>query len=100
MKEEAVEIKVDQIISKYYVNCLEAKCIYRSDCANHCTAGDFRNEDGIRPRLSLRNGKVYCATKNLPYNEDIFSQTIPIEPHDRSAVLGNELIEETNTFDI
>lgn len=98
---EAVEIKVEEpIYPKYAVQCLEEFCSYRWECANHASAGDFRTEDGMKPRLSLRNNKIFCATKRIAYNEQIVHQTIPIEEHGYGCVIGSDLVEESNTYDI
>jgi len=48
------------------VICNEEDCWWRRECANHATAGDFRSEDGTRPKLHLRKGKVFCETFNCP----------------------------------
>jgi hypothetical protein len=39
--------------------CLEETCLYRKNCANHVSAGDFRSEDGFTPELNLKQGNVY-----------------------------------------
>ena len=44
------------------VICLEKDCPWKRVCANHDTAGDFRSEDGVTPKLSLRNSVLHCET--------------------------------------
>ena len=34
-----------------FPECQSKKCPLRKECANHCTAGDFRMEDGGTPEL-------------------------------------------------
>ena len=97
---KAVEIKASPLGTYAAVDCLEESCIYHKECANHASAGDFRMEDGLKPRLSLRQGKVFCATKNLPYKEDIMYGFTPAEEHGYGCVLEEELVEEVNTFEI
>jgi len=43
------------------ITCAE-KCIFSSECSNHASAGEFR-EDGFTPELSLVKGKIFCKTK-------------------------------------
>jgi len=35
-----------------FPECQSKKCTLRKECANHCTAGDFRMEDGGTPDLT------------------------------------------------
>lgn len=77
-------------------------CIYCYSCANHDTAGDFRSESGISPRLILlENGRVDCNTKHLPSNEDVRYETIPLEEHNQGMVIlnGNCEFEVYSIFD-
>ncbi len=60
------------------VICLE-ECQYEKTCANHTSAGDFRTEGGVTPKLSLSGGKIYCSTKNCPRKSDIYWQKVPVE---------------------
>lgn len=43
--------------------CLSETCPFRSECANHTTAGDFREEGGFTPELFEEAGKVFCHTR-------------------------------------
>lgn len=90
------------------VICLEKNCRWERVCANHCTAGDFRSEDGSRPLLSLRNGEVHCQTINSPghgyeYHDEPINVASPTMHHHEwnwSMFLWNDLTEETNDFQI
>jgi hypothetical protein len=47
------------------IDCLDEKCRYRKECANHRTAGDFRCEGGFTPDLFEENNVFFCRTKTL-----------------------------------
>lgn len=55
-----------------YGCCLSSGCLYRKECAQHSSAGDFRSEDGFRPDFS----ETECRTSDV---EPIYSeyQTLP-----------------------
>lgn len=95
---EAVKIKVDR--GYKMVICLE-NCKFDRKCANHDTAGDFRMEDGFTPKLSLRDGEVYCGTKNADTNPD---WEPCIYPSGNILGLGflrwTDLVEEVNDYNI
>jgi hypothetical protein len=81
------------------VICLEKNCPWNKVCANNYTAGDFRSEDGVTPRISLRNGEVYCETihskgDGFEYHE------CPIDHHSCGLLCWDDLIEEINNFQI
>lgn len=42
--------------------CEEKDCLFDKECANHNSAGDFRSEDGMSPKLSIKGDFVYCHT--------------------------------------
>ena len=44
------------------IDCLEDKCPFKRECANHYTAGEFRGEDGFTPELTLVNKIITCDT--------------------------------------
>ena len=105
---EAVPIKLDS--HKCAMVLCNEDCIYQKSCANHTSAGDFRSEGGVRPRLSLRQGVVVCATKNAPVDDSDDCQTTP-KPQYTSywrgenndffqGFLWRQLIEEVQTFEI
>ena len=56
MKIEATILKAGGIC------CNQDSCPFKSDCANHRTAGDYRSESGFTPEIFEENGKVLCAT--------------------------------------
>lgn len=44
--------KIDvKVYSGGFIECYSINCPLRKDCANHCSAGDFRNDWGIRPDI-------------------------------------------------
>lgn len=53
-----------------HIGCLSKTCPFRSECANHATAGDFRVEDGFTPELFEENGQFYCRTKKETLNHN------------------------------
>lgn len=54
------------IANRQTVICLDNDCIFKKECANHASAGDFRSEDGFKPQLFVLNEKteVDCLTKD------------------------------------
>jgi len=60
MKIKVSDFKCDAIL------CLEM-CKFSSTCANHDSAGDFRNEGGFKPELIMVDNEVHCET----YNQEI-----------------------------
>lgn len=55
-----------------YKECTSETCLFRFECAQHRTAGDYRSEDGFSPEIHRSNGKVYCGTADKePYEEII-----------------------------
>lgn len=56
--------------------CLDADCIYRKECANHESAGDYRMEDGLRPKFNYneKTDELFCVTAQtepLPLEDDL-----------------------------
>lgn len=50
--------------------CLDLNCPYKSECACHYSAGDFRMEDGFTPQIFFDDEQetFHCATfSDLPY---------------------------------
>lgn len=43
-----------------FPECQESDCSLKRQCANHCTAGDFRSEDGWKPDLQKIDGEWFC----------------------------------------
>lgn len=57
-----------------FVECQDETCHYNRECTNHCSAGDYRMEYGLRPMLTgySKEGKIaWCSTKdmNTPFEE-------------------------------
>jgi hypothetical protein len=61
-KSPGVEIKI-KLYDLGGIDCLEKDCPFKQDCANHETAGDFRNEDGFTPDLYVVDGNFFCRSK-------------------------------------
>jgi hypothetical protein len=57
---------------KWPLVCENDDCQYRYECANHQSAGDFRTDGGIQPRLMYIRGVLHC-------------ETFYMEPDDESA---------------
>lgn len=55
-----------------YRCCVSTTCLFRRECAQHTSAGDFRTEGGFRPEIFGDE----CFTANQPAVEDI-SGTFP-----------------------
>lgn len=49
--------------------CTTKHCIYRKECAQHETAGDYRSEDGLTPSLYKDGNDVFCDRQVV--NEDV-----------------------------
>lgn len=45
-------------------SCKSDDCPYRQECAQHDSAGDFRDEDGFTPELFMTDSGVNCETKD------------------------------------
>jgi len=87
------------------VECCEENCPFLRECANHRTAGDFRTEDGVRPRLHYRLGKLMCESIDSPIDERYLPyQTYPVicDPRvdDLAAVTWHQIIEKTDAYEI
>ena len=55
-----------------FVSCESDSCTLRKECTNHCTAGDYRSDYGVRPELCAlemkpgsSTGTVFCKTYNI-----------------------------------
>ncbi len=50
-----VDMKIEADLHAYgdglAIHCLDKNCFYKHECAQHITAGDFRTEGGITPKL-------------------------------------------------
>jgi len=50
------------LLSKDFPECRDDTCPHRRNCANHCSAGDFRTEDGSTPDLKeTASGNWQCS---------------------------------------
>lgn len=73
-----------------YINCLEENCPFWRECANHITAGDFRSEDGITPKLSILNGQIGCSTIYADKDDTTTYQSIPTGHESAGALVLND----------
>ena len=81
--------------------CLEETCLYRKNCANHVSAGDFRSEDGFTPELNLRQGNVHCkTTDHLPMSG--FGGKLPdnIDHLQSGLMVWDDIVEEVENYNI
>jgi hypothetical protein len=79
--------------------CEEPHCQYQKSCANHVSAGDFRIEGGMKPRLFYSQRKLCCETIDLPsFDSDVVWDIYPSEHHDSGFCDGP--IEMTDNFQI
>jgi hypothetical protein len=90
------EIKVN---SEWSLICEEPDCLYRKNCANHTTAGDFRTESGLTPELFLHRGKVVCKTIHFPAeNMETYWGTWPLNGVANGSYENPK--EETDNYEI
>lgn len=60
------------------IDCNSEDCIFRKECANHASAGDFRSEGGFTPELSLLSKtQAECSTFDRPIDPYIQWQSLP-----------------------
>jgi hypothetical protein len=81
--------------------CLEETCLYRKNCANHVSAGDFRSEDGFTPKLSLGQGNVFCkTTDHLPLTG--LDENFPDNFYHLQSglMLWDDIVEEVENYNI
>lgn len=64
--EETQWFEFDYNQGQTMVICLDETCPYRRDCANHVTAGDFREEGGLTPNLKLIRKELKDAITGQP----------------------------------
>ena len=53
------------------ITCLSENCVFKRECANHTTAGEFRSEDGFTPELYEKHGEYFCDTYDRPSYEEL-----------------------------
>jgi hypothetical protein len=49
---------------KSFPECQEVLCPNKGECANHCTAGEFRLDDGFTPKMK-KDGEIYFCSKQM-----------------------------------
>jgi len=69
---------IKQIAIAPSTNCNE-KCTFERSCANHVSAGDYRTEGGVTPKLTiLPNGNVGCRTYYYECEDGESHETTPV----------------------
>jgi len=56
--------------------CEDEGCPERHECANHCTAGDYRTEDGLTPDLRYTEKSWECSQKPEGYGPRLADGTV------------------------
>lgn len=60
-------------IKNKYPDCQEERCAFKHTCANHRSAGEFRNEDGLTPDLKEIDGVWKCSQNPINANGAIMA---------------------------
>lgn len=47
----------------------DCDCMFTRECANHSTAGQFREEGGMSPDIRLQNNKLQCTKSDTGRND-------------------------------
>ena len=82
------DVKIEVLESGLWI-CLSSDCRFKSECANHTTAGDFRTESGFTPKLFERNPGVWaCHTIDVPAELPSMPDH-PAGPFRSGALLGD-----------
>ena len=59
------------------IDCL-ANCAFSSECANHCSAGDFRSEGGFTPELTVLDRETAdCQTREREIDDSVTYASFP-----------------------
>lgn len=56
------------------VICEATECMWRRDCTNHVSAGDFRSDYGLRPNitgLDVANEVAWCSTMDTVMDDEL-----------------------------
>jgi hypothetical protein len=56
------KVKEVKVNPKWPLVCENDDCHYRKECSNHQSAGDFRTDGGIQPKLVYVRGVLHCET--------------------------------------
>lgn len=82
------------------IDCLSASCQFRKTCANHESAGDFRVEDGFKPKLKFLEsvlsgypiqaiaGDCFSANSRILDNEAFY----PDDSHEVGSLTISEVL--------
>lgn len=93
---EAIKIKVDD-----YNGCM-VSCQYDGECANHYSAGDFRSDGGMQPKLYRLGNDVFCRTAKMEpdLTEGMHRDAWPKEVHDFGMVDIRNLPDSSDLYEI
>ncbi len=77
------------------VDCESPNCMFKRTCANHTSAGEFRNDGGFSPKLVFENNNLHCNTADLMLSSIIRWDPFncPYDHNDYGAVLWKDLLE-------
>jgi hypothetical protein len=64
------EKKAKYRIGASYI-CESESCAFNRECANHATAGQFREEGGFSPELHEENGEFFCFTQGEEVDPEV-----------------------------
>ena len=70
---------------------MEKQCPYKHECAQHITAGDFRTEGGITPKLVIKERTVWCKTKFTKPDADTHGMYGPLP--DKYTLYGSVILK-------
>lgn len=64
---------------------METDCRFRRECAQHSSAGEYREESGFTPELykDLKKGLIYCDTIEVERCQDLGKSEFPHNHNDR-----------------
>ncbi len=58
---EPKRFEINADVMNYSVICNEERCPQSQECAQHTSAGEFREEDGMTPDLIVKGDKAFCT---------------------------------------
>lgn len=71
-----MEISQINVIRGFQSIICNESCQHENICANHKSMGDVKSNTKMKPTLSMKNGNVYCHSKNdkLALNSSLFGE--------------------------
>lgn len=81
-------VKVKLFLETSFPECQDNLCPHRKECANHCTAGDFRVEGGSTPDLNqMPDGSWECSQKPVARGDGALLHQGPDSKSDKQKLL-------------